>query len=113
MKKTLFWMYLATIVVLSLLPTSQLPSDWFSVSDKLQHLAGYALLTLLALFAYPARPVLQVGLALLVMSGMVELAQAASGWRSGEWADMLANGTGIGLALLIGSRWLRPMLSNK
>jgi hypothetical protein len=100
MKKSIFWMYLTALLVLSLLPSGQLPSELFNVWDKLQHASGYALLSLLGLRAYPQRPVLQVAGFVLLVGALVELAQALTGWRAGEWTDMLANGTGVALALL-------------
>ena len=59
----------------------------------------------LGALAYPRR----VGLlaaSLLVFGGAIELAQAATGWRSGDWADWLADAVGLiaGLALATLSR---------
>jgi VanZ family protein len=101
MHKLLFWLYLIALLVLSLVPTGQLPEGISSLWDKAQHALGFALLTVLGARAYPAWPLLKMGAALLVFGGLVELAQAATGWRFGEWADLLADGVGIGFALLV------------
>jgi VanZ family protein len=106
MKKTVFWLYLLTLLVLSLVPTGQLPDGLANIWDKAQHALGYAVLAALGMWAYPAWPPLKMGLALLAFGASVELAQAATGWRFGEWADLLANGIGIGFALLA-VYWLR------
>jgi hypothetical protein len=37
---------------------------------------------------------------LLLLGGFIELAQAASGWRQGDWLDLLADATVI-LAVMI------------
>jgi len=101
MNRLLFWLLLTAIVVLSLLPVSELPGGIFNFWDKAQHALAYALLALLALRAYPERRSLGTALALLLFGGVLELAQAASGWRYGEWSDLLANGVGIGLGLTL------------
>jgi VanZ family protein len=98
--KWLFWAYLSTLLVLSLMPTGQLPNLVFSIWDKAQHALGFALLAVLAMRAYPGWALLNMATALLVFGGLVELAQAATGWRLGEWADLLADGLGIGVGLL-------------
>jgi len=101
MNKLLFWLHLTAIVVLSLLPVTELPGGIFNFWDKAQHALAYALLALLALRAYPKRRSLSTVLALLLLGGLLELAQAASGWRHGEWSDLLANGIGIGLGMTL------------
>lgn len=92
-----FWALLLTITWLSLVPVDQLPPS-FSFWDKAQHALGFAALGLAGLLAYPQRP-RTVLAALLLYGGAIELAQAATGWRFGEWSDWLADGIG----LLLGS----------
>jgi len=94
MKKTAFWLCLAAVTVMSLLPTSYLPPPVFSVWDKAQHALGFLVLIVLGLIAYPQR-VWYLPPMLLVYGGAIELAQAATGWRYGEWLDLLADGVGI------------------
>lgn len=94
MKKSAFWLCLGAVTVLSLLPTGYLPPPVFSVWDKAQHALGFVVLAILCLLAYPQHarylPIL-----LLAYGGAIELAQAATGWRYGEWLDLLADGVGV------------------
>lgn len=98
LKQLAFWGALAVVVVMSLLPGALLPNV-FSFWDKAQHALGFFGLTLLALWAYPKMPLLQIGLGLLVAGGGIELAQSATGWRYGDWLDWLADAVGIAAAL--------------
>ena len=100
-----FWLLLLAVITLSLLPGPYLPQQAFSLWDKAQHALAFAALAALGALAYPRR----VGLlaaSLLVFGGAIELAQAATGWRSGDWADWLADAVGLiaGLALATLSR---------
>lgn len=100
-----FWLLLALVIGVTLLPVAYLPPQAFSLWDKAQHALAFAALAALGALAYPRR----IGLlaaSLLVLGGAIELAQAATGWRSGEWADWLADAVGLiaGLALVVLSR---------
>ena len=92
-----FWVGVLGTAFLSLVPTELLPQA-FMWWDKAQHALGFAVLTGLGLLAYPkARWWLPCGL--LLFGAGIELAQAASGWRRGDWLDLLADAVGI-LAVL-------------
>ncbi|WP_442761841.1 VanZ family protein [Malikia spinosa] len=100
-----FWLLLALVIGMTLSPIAYLPQQAFSLWDKAQHALAFAALAALGALAYPRR----VGLlaaSLLVFGGAIELAQAATGWRSGDWADWLADAVGLiaGLALATLSR---------
>ncbi len=95
-KRFAFWFCLAAVTVLSLMPTDFLPPPVFSLWDKAQHTLGFAGLAVLGLLAYPQRPWL-FAVALLFYGGTIELAQAATGWRYGEWFDLFADAVGIAL----------------
>ena len=100
-----FWLLLALVIGLTLSPAAYLPQQAFSLWDKAQHALAFAALAVLGALAYPRR----VGLlaaSLLAFGGAIELAQAATGWRSGDWADWLADAVGLvaGLALAALSR---------
>lgn len=100
-----FWLLLALVIGVTLSPIAYLPQQAFSLWDKAQHALAFAALAALGALAYPRR----VGLlaaSLLVFGGAIELAQAATGWRSGDWADWLADAVGLiaGLALATLSR---------
>ena len=89
-----FWALLLCVAVLSLLPTAYLPPQVFSLWDKAQHALAFTALATLGLLAYPRRPG-RMAIALLAFGGAIELAQAATGWRYGEWADWLADALGL------------------
>lgn len=93
-KRLAFWFCLAAVTVLSLMPTEFLPPPVFSLWDKAQHALGFVGLAVLGLLAYPQRPWL-LAAGLLFFGGAIELAQAATGWRHGDWFDLLADAVGI------------------
>ncbi len=95
-----FWLCLAGVVILSLVPTDRLPDEVGLVWDKAQHAGGFVLLTILGLSAYPGR-LWAVGLGLLAAGAGIELAQEATGWRQGDVLDLLADAAGI----VIGLAW--------
>lgn len=101
-----FWALLLCVAVLSLLPTDYLPPPIFSLWDKAQHALAFTALAALGLQAYPRRR-WQVLAGLLVFGGLIELAQAATGWRHGEWADWLADAVGLALGLALAAPWQR------
>jgi VanZ family protein len=98
MKKAVFWCFLLCVVVLSLLPTNYLPPPVLNIWDKLEHAMAFAVLTMLGLHAYESRP-LRTVLGIFLLGGVIEVAQAATGWRYGEWLDLLADAVGIALAV--------------
>ncbi len=96
-----FWLLLAAVAVLSISPARYLPPQAFSLWDKAQHALAFLGLGLLGLLAYPGR-LLRLGLGLLAFGGAIELVQAATGWRQGDWADWLADAVGLGAGLALG-----------
>lgn len=100
MVRRCFWALLLCVAVLSLMPTGYLPPQVFSLWDKAQHALGFAALALLGLRAYP-RQAWPLAAGLLAFGGAIELAQAATGWRHGEWADWLADAMGLALGALL------------
>ncbi len=94
--RLLFWLLCTVVAVLALVPTEVLPPSVFDWSDKAQHALGFAGLGLLGLQAYPQHR-LGLFVGLLAFGGAIELAQAATTWRQGEWADWLADGVGLGV----------------
>lgn len=103
-----FWALLLGVTVLCLLPTAYLPPKVFSLWDKAQHALAFATLAALGLLAYPHRR-WRVLAGLLVFGGLIELAQAATGWRYGEWADWLADAAGLALGLALARSLQRPV----
>lgn len=92
--KVAFWFSLFGVVVLSLLPTEELPDQVSQIWDKAQHVAGFAGLTVLGLMGYPGK-FKQVCFGLLVAGALIELAQHATTWRHGDLEDLFADLVGI------------------
>ena len=105
MKKTAFWLCLVSLVALSLLPAGYLPPQAFSLWDKAQHALGFTALTGLGLWVYREQNPWRMGFGLLMLGGAIELSQAATGWRRGDWVDLLADGVGIALATGVWLLW--------
>lgn len=80
--------------MLSLLPVAALPEGVFDLWDKAQHALAFAGLAIFGSFSYPFHkvPVLS---GLIVFGAAIEVAQAATGWRYGEWGDVLADAIGV------------------
>ena len=114
-KKMHFWraawcVAMVCVTVLALLPTDYLQLPVFSWWDKAQHALAFMGLTGLCLQAWPGRP-WRVVLGMVAYGGLIELAQWATGWRFGEWADLAADVVGIGLAWAILACWPKPRLA--
>lgn len=95
-----FWACVLGTVFLSLVPSELLPQA-FNWWDKAQHALGFAVLTGLGLLAYPKTRG-WLPWELLLLGACIELAQAASGWRRGDWLDLLADAVGI---LVVSAAW--------
>ena len=82
------------------MPGSGAPS--LGVGDKIDHLLAFATLASIAALAQRAgsASALQAALGLLAYGGFIELVQTQIPSRSGEWADLLADGIGIAAGLL-------------
>lgn len=93
---------LAAVTAGSLVPAQELPGPvlW----DKAQHALGHGTLYLLLRAGWPAAPRLRAAAGLLGYGILLELAQAATGYRTGDVLDVLANATGIALAALLTAR---------
>lgn len=96
-----FWAATVAVGVLSLLPPAlPLPSTGW---DKANHVLAFAVLGLLGAACWPARRA-RVLLALAAYGGAIEIAQAASGIRFGEWSDWIADAAGLAVAFLAWQR---------
>lgn len=95
------WLLVATIVYLSLAPTSiALPGQY---GDQYGHVAAYAALMYWFAQIYSAgrsRTLIVIGLALLGIG--LEIAQYYTGYRTFERADMMADVLGIAVGWLAG-----------
>lgn len=84
----------------SLVPIDQVPAR-APVSDKVGHLVAYLLLGLVAVAAQRRpRPVL-TGLGLVLFGLVIEILQGRWGYRSFEWADLVADAVGVVVGILI------------
>jgi VanZ family protein len=92
------------VTIASLTPTPYLPPQVFDIWDKAQHAGAFLLLGGMGLLAYPASAS-RVLLGLLAFGGGIELAQAATGWRIGDWLDWLADAIGIAAVYLAWVFW--------
>jgi VanZ family protein len=97
--KAIFWFCAAGLTLASLVPVTLLPPQSLDVWDKAQHAIGFAWLALVGLLAYPHKSAV-MATGLLFHGASIELAQAATGWRYGEWSDLAADGVGILLGTL-------------
>ncbi|MBW8191797.1 VanZ family protein [Neiella marina] len=102
--QVLFISALSIVTWTCLMPLDQPPLD-IDHGDKLLHFLSYLTLGLLLERAAP-RWFWPVGVfALIAYSGVIELAQEQTGYRTGSWGDMLANSSGVVASLL-----LRPLV---
>lgn len=88
------------VAVLSLLPVEQLPPGVFDWWDKAQHASGFLVLAVLGLLGYPGM-LGRVVLCLLGFGAAIEFAQAATGWRYGDWQDWLADAVGVAVVYAV------------
>lgn len=100
------WLWVATIVWLSLTPNPPEPVRFWN-ADKLEHALAYGLLMLWFSQVYVRRMRRIFTAILLVAMGItMEFLQGMTGYRSFEYADMLANSAGV----LLGWVWARTAL---
>ena len=96
----LLWFMILAVLVVSLLPGSALPSKTALIWDKAQHAIAFAMLYGIGIKAYPDR-VRDVALGLLLLGGLIEVAQAATPWRQADIQDWFADAVGIGAVWLL------------
>ena len=90
-----------TVTTMSLLPGDALPT-MPDISDKLQHVLAYAGLAVLAGFGWRWGGSLSTVIAgVVLLGGMIELAQNAVPGRYGEWADFAANTAGVAAGVVL------------
>lgn len=76
------------------MPINALPVGVFDWWDKAQHALGFTVLSIFGIFSYPSSrfPVL---IGLIAFGAAIEVAQAAIGWRYGDWGDLMADAIGV------------------
>lgn len=99
--RLLFWAGVVAVSVVSVTAKDHLPPIGFDVSDKLQHVLTYAVLSGLGGLAYPARKHLAaLFLGLVAWGGALEVIQLSVPNREAEFGDAVANAMGVGMGLL-------------
>jgi len=95
-----FWAALLFALVMALLPKPpQIPG---SPSDKLQHIAAFAVLSALAAAAYRSTPLLRLGILLSLFGAAIELLQLIPPLhRDGNLLDWLADSASITAVLAL------------
>jgi VanZ family protein len=87
-----------TVVVLSLLPGSDLPD--VGLWDKLEHFIAYGFLALVGGLAFPGlRAIVLLALMLTALGIVMEICQGFVPGRSAEVRDAIADAIGVGLVL--------------
>jgi hypothetical protein len=106
----MWWLAIATVVAACLLPETELPK--FPVNDKLEHALAFLALAASAVQLFRrGRPLLVVGLGLLALGIVIELAQHfLTSSRMMEPADVLADAIGIAAGLATAFTPLRDLL---
>lgn len=101
----LWGLMIAAVIAGSLAPSDALPQMWFPGADKLQHLAGYAMLSGYAAMLFASRRALGMAAAGLVLLGiLIEGAQGAlTTSRLADPVDALANLAGVALGQALGT----------
>lgn len=94
------WALIAFAIVVSLLPSQELPS--LGVGDKFEHTTAYALLALWFAGMYPRTRYIVIGIALFIMGVGIEFAQGAMHMgRQADVRDVIANTGGIAIGLTL------------
>jgi hypothetical protein len=97
--RLVFWLVLLAVFILATMPhPPRLPSE---LSDKLQHIAAFLCLTLLAAAAYPRLPPVKLALGMAAFGALIEAVQAIPALnRDAELLDWAAD-AGATVSMLI------------
>ena len=96
LNKICLWSFLVISLILFLSPVSNTISSL--INDKVSHAFAYGTLFFLAAKSYKDKySSLYIGLLVFILGFIVEIVQSMTGYRSGEFDDVLANVFGIGL----------------
>ena len=98
--KYAFWVIFVILTYLFLAPQQYLIPEVFDWWDKLQHSLAFGVLTIWGLLAYAraGSGVFRVIILLSIYGALIEVLQALSGWRYGEFRDWLADVLGVVIA---------------
>jgi VanZ family protein len=99
--KILFFTALAAISILAVVPNYNALPSLVTVSDIINHITAFMVLTLLFKSAYPLlKPYLHVIL-LLLYGVLIEVIQHFLPARFGDFYDVVSDGVGIGIAIIL------------
>lgn len=103
------YLLIVVLVYVCLIPN---PPDTSGVvfGDKIAHFVGYSLLFLWFAQIYQRVAQLKLALALILLGISVEFAQGFTGYRAFEYADMLANTTGVIIGWILAATPLASIL---
>jgi VanZ family protein len=100
------WILVILAIVASLIPAHELPKMG-GISDKLEHVVGYFVLTLWFAGIYPKTRYPMIGFALLIMGIVIEALQGAMNvGREADLLDVYANALGVVGGLTLALAWL-------
>jgi VanZ family protein len=100
------WFLIVGAFIASLVPQHELPRLG-GISDKVEHIVGYAVLALWFAGIYPRTRYPAIGVALLVMGILIEGLQGAMHLgREADLRDVYANSIGILCGLALALIWL-------
>ena len=89
------WLWVAVIFFLSLVPSPPQPVN-FPGADKIGHALAYCLLMLWFCQIYLRRVSrIRLAVVLMIMGIAIEYLQRATGYRTFDYVDMLANAVGV------------------
>ncbi|MDH3760101.1 MAG: VanZ family protein [Gammaproteobacteria bacterium] len=101
LKLVRFWYLLGVLMLIVVGALSLLPMPEVGVSDKLSHVVTYVFLAgWFSLLAPDWRALAATVIGLMAYGILLELLQGMTTYRYLEWADMVANGSGIVIGAL-------------
>ena len=101
-----WYLALAAVAVLALMPIEHLQLPVFDWWDKAQHALAFVVLTGWGLLLWPVHA-LRVVVGMVAYGAGIEAAQWAVGWRFAEWADLAADAIGVLMAWILVIGWWR------
>lgn len=104
----LFWLSVAIVLLLLLMPLNNNPNPGIKHLDKFVHVLIFMGLAVVALRAWP-KHLLRIFLGLVLLAALTEMLQGLTGWRTASVADFIADV--IGVALIYVSHFLVTHLS--
>lgn len=100
--RIIFWILLAIILVMSLMPEGDAPMIF--ADDKLNHILAFFTLSVMARVIWARAHAQNLFIMLMVFGGGIELLQWAMGFgRNADWMDFAADIMATGLGIAVGA----------